>query len=227
MRTLLQLAATLALFAFGAGVAVIAFYGVHVLRDMDATVRHADAVLGKAEGEWQNEKADVHQIIARTQDAANQAALFAQEQRIQLRKTSADSDHQIRTLGLVTRNAETLLYNLDQQLNGKILPDFDRELTATSAAAQFSFKSFTKASDALNFQINDPAIPQMLESFNRAADSLATASANGASILGHADHVADYYDKKLTTPLGFWKTLLKTSLSIGSQAGNISAGFVK
>ena len=227
MRTLLQLAAAVALITLSVAAAVVALDLHAVLGDTQTVIVHADRVLTKAEGEWQSEKAEIHSIIAGGRDAVAQADQFAQEQRKQLAKTSRDSDNQVRSLGLVTRNAEKFFYNLDQQLNGHVLPDFDRELVATSTAAQFSFESLTKAGDALTFQINDPAIPQMLESFNKATASLAVASANGADILGHADHVAAYYDHKLTTPLGFWKTFLKTSLSVGSQAGNISAGFVK
>ena len=234
MKTLLQLAATFALISVGVGVAVLTWDGHALtvaartsLQDEDAVMLHLDDVLSKAEGEWQNEKADVRQIIARTADATNQADMFTQEQRIQLRKTSRDSDNQVRALGLVTRNAEMFFYNLDQQLNGRVLPDFDRELVATSSAAQFSFASLTNAGNALTLQINDPAIPQMLWSFNRAAASLSLASASGASILGHADHVAAYYDKKLTTPLGFWKTTLKTLVPMAGAAGSFSAGFVK
>jgi hypothetical protein len=227
LKTLLQLAATFALISIVAGVAVLTVGGYKIEKQALTALEHADGVLSKAEGEWQNEKADVHSILSRARDASDQAALFAAEQRLQLQKTSRDSDNQVRSLGLVTRNAEQFFYNLDQQLNGHVLPDFDRELIATSTAAQFSFESVTHAGDALTFQINDPAIPQMLESFNRAAQSLSVASSNGASILSHGDHVAAYYDKKLTTPLGFWRTLGKTALELGSQAGSISAGFVK
>lgn len=227
MRTLLQLAAVLALLTFCAGTAVLVFYGVRVLKDFDAGVRHADAALTAIQGEWQNEKADVHQIVVYAKETAEQADAFTHDQRIQLQKTSRDSDNQVRSLGLVTRNAEKFFYNLDQQVNWHVLPDFDRELVSTSTAAQFSFESLTKAGDALAFQINDPAIPQMLESFNAAARSFADASAKADDSLGHVDHTFAYYDKKLTTPLGFWKTLGKSLLSTGSQAGNIYGGFIK
>jgi hypothetical protein len=220
VRTLLQLAAVLALVTLSVGAAVITFDVHYFILDLDVGVRRADNYMADAKGEWQNEKASVHSILSGVQDATQQAQLFAREQRAQLDKTSHDSDTQVKALSLVTRNAETLLYNLDQQLNGKILPDFDRELVSTSTAAQFSFESLTKAGDALTFQINDPAIA-------RTVQSLDTAAANGADILGHFDHVAGYYDKKLTTPLGFWKTMLKEMVPVAGAAGSVAAGFAR
>lgn len=227
MRTLLQLAAVLALLAFSVGAAVLVWDAHNLALDVGNVVQHADAALGQAQSELQDEKTDVHKIILSAEVATDQAAQFAAEQRKQLQKTSRDSDNQVRAVGLVTRNAEEFFYHLDQQVNGKVLPDFDRELVATSTAAQFSFESFTKASDALTFQINDPAIPQTLEAFNRAAQSFADASAKGADAMGRVDHTFTYYDKQLTTPIGFWKTLGKTLLSTGSQAGNVYAGFFR
>jgi hypothetical protein len=193
----------------------------------ETSLTGADRVLGDAQREWQSEKDQVHSIIASGRDAVAQADSFAQEQRKQLAKTSRDSDNQVRALGLVTRNAEKFFYNLDQQINGHVLPDFDRELVATSTAAQFSFESVTKTADDVDFQIKDPDIAQTLHSFNLAAASLASASANGNSILAHADHVAAYYDKKLTTPLGFWKSMLHEAIPAAGAAGSIAAGFVR
>lgn len=225
MKTLLQSAAVLALLCLGVGAAALAFWGVRVLKDVDRDMRHIDAMATRAEGEWQNEKADVQAIVHDAKNSAHQASLFAQEQRIQLAKTSRDSDNQVRSVALVTRNAETFFYNLDQQVNGKVLPDFDRELMATSGAAQSSFQSVTHAADSLNLQINDPAVAEMLDSFNQAARNLSLASASGTSILGHGDHVAAYYDKKLTTPVGFARTMLNFVLDTGAKAGSIFAGF--
>ena len=227
MKTLLQLAAALALLSVGVGAAVISWDAHCFLRSALPIPAHVDSILTAAQGEWKNDKKDVHSILAASSEASSQAAAFANEQRIQLKKTSRDSDNQVRSLGLVTRNAEKFFYNLDQQLNGRVLPDFDRELVSTSTAAQFSFESLTKTSDALTFQFQNPEWDQTLHSFNLAAAGLAAASANGSSILAHGDHVAAYYDKKLTTPLGFWRTMVNGLLDVGAKAGSISAGFVK
>lgn len=227
MRTLLQSAAVLLLLVLSGGTALVVWDVHHVLGRMQTSLTRIDVVLDKAHQEWEYEAPNVHSILASTADAANQAALFAQEQRQQLRKTSADSDHQVRALGLVTRNAEAFFYHLDQNINGKILPDFDTELKATSAAAQFSMESLTHAGDALTFQLQDPEWGQTLHGLNLSSANLSLASASGASILSHADHVADYYDKKLTTPLGFWQTMLKELVPVAGAAGSVAAGFVK
>jgi hypothetical protein len=188
----------------------------------------------RAENEWSYEAPNIHSIISAAtnaarsaQSAAASAALFAQEQRLQLEKTSRDSDNQVRALGLVTRNAETFFYRLDQNVNGRILPDFDQELKSTSSAAQLSLTSLSKAGDALTSQVENPEWPQALHGLNLSAANLALASANGASILGHVNHVADYYDKKLTTPLGFWKTMLGELVPVAGAAGSVAAGFAK
>jgi hypothetical protein len=227
VKVLPQLAATLALLSLGVCVAVLTRDAHRFITEAELSLFQAQHVLGQAESEWQDEKADVHSIVASAQTATSQAALFATEQRAQLRKTSRDSDNQVRALGLVTRNAEKFFYNLDQQVNGHVLPDFDRELVSTSTAAQFSFESLTQTVDDFDFQLKDPEVGQTLHSFNLAAASLASASANGNSILGHADHVAAYYDKKLTTPLGFWKTMLHEAIPAAGAAGSIAAGFVR
>lgn len=227
MKVLLQSAAVLLLLCLGGGTALVA-WDLHTLLGRAATsLTRMDSVVENAEKEWQYEAPAIHAIVAHTASATQAASLFAEEQRVQLRKTSRDSDHQVRALGLVTRNAETFFYHLDQNVNGKILPDFDAELKATSTSAQFSFESMTKAGDALTFQLQDPEWDQTLHGLNLSSANLALASAKGASILGHADHVAEYYDKKLTTPLGFWKTMLGELVPVAGAAGSVAAGFAK
>jgi hypothetical protein len=208
-------------------VTALSFYGVQLVRDADTTVKHADLVLAQAQHGWQDEAENVRKIIGSAQESAAQGAAFMAEQRAQLQKTSRDSDNQVRSLGLVTRNAETFFSNLDQEINGRVLPDFDRELIATSTAAQFSFESMTKAGDALTFQLNDPEWMQTLHGLNMTAASLASFTGKADSTMGHVDHTFAYYDKKLTTPLGFWRSMVNTVLDVGAKAGSISAGFVK
>jgi hypothetical protein len=228
VKTLLQSTAVLALITVSVGMAVLIYDAHHLLSDVDGAIRNADGVLTKSQGEWQNEKADIHALLAAGKDATVQADQFATEQRKQLAKTSRDSDNQVRNLALVTRNAEKFFYNLDQQVNGKVLPDFDRELVATSTAAQFSLESVTKAGDALTFQLNDPEWGQTLHGLNMTAGSLASLSVKADSSAGHVDHMLAYADKQLTTPIGFWKNfMLHEVLPSAGAAGSFVQGFIK
>ena len=88
-------------------------------------------------------------------------------------------------------------------------------------------ESLTHAGDALTFQLNDPEWGQTLHGLNMTAASLASFSAHADDSMLHVDHTITYYDKKLTTPAGFAKTLASTVLNVGSQAGNIITGFIK
>ena len=223
MKTLLQLAATLALLAFSAGVAVLTYDAHHLTAQAGIVIAHVDASLSGIDATV----SDLGATTVNLRGVLTEAQATAENVRVASAAEAAYWNKTAEQTALAARDARALIARTDRELNDKFLPDLDNGLQQTSTAAQFSFESLTKAADAFTFQVNDPAIPQMFESFNRAAQSLSVASANGADILGHADHVADYYDKKLTTPLGFWKTLLKTSLSVGAQAGSISAGFVK
>jgi hypothetical protein len=216
------------LLVLSVGAAVIAWDGHHLAVQAESSLGHVDDVLTQAQGEWQNEKTDVRAILDAAKIATAQSAAFVTEQRAQLRKTSRDSDNQVRAVGLVTRNAEKFFYNLDQQVNGHVLPDFDRELVATSTAAQFSLESLTHASDALTFQFQNPEWGQTLHGLNMTAASLASFSLGATDSIGHVDHMLAYADKQFTTPLGFWKNLmLHEVLPAAGSAGSFVAGFVK
>jgi hypothetical protein len=227
MRTLLQSAAVLLLLSLSGGTAVLAWDVHQFLGEARASLSRIDGVVQGAQKEWGNEAPQIHGILSSAQVAAAQSAALVSEQRKQLDKSSKDADNQVRAIGLITRNAETFFYNLDRNVNSKILPDFDSELKATSSAAQFSLASLSKAGDALTSQVQNPEWPQTLHGLNLSAANLALASANGASILGHVDHVAAYYDKQLTTPIGFWKTMLRELVPVAGAAGSVAAGFAK
>jgi hypothetical protein len=223
MRTLLQLAAVLALLAFSVGAAVFVYDSHKLSGDAHVLILDADA----ATKHLLTSLAALDQVSLKSAGLLDESQATAKNIETASAAEAAYWNATAKQTSLAARDMRALIARTDRELNDKFLPDLDAQLAATSTAAQFSFESITKASDALTFQINDPVIPQTLEAFNAAAHNLSLAAGNGNSILAHGDHVAAYYDKKLTTPLGFWKTFLKTSLSIGSQAGNISAGFVK
>ena len=89
MKTLLQSAAVLALITVSLGAAVLCFDLHFVLLDLDVGAKRAANLMSDAHAEWQNEKADLHQIMSNAQVATFEAATFASEQRAQLRKTKS------------------------------------------------------------------------------------------------------------------------------------------
>lgn len=177
MKVALQLAAVLALTTISVGTAVVA-WNTHKL-------------FIASQAEWRLDQPAIHQILISAQQATQQASLFAAEQRIQLKKTSRDSDNQVRAIGLITRNAEQFFYNLDQQVNYRVLPDFDRELIATSSAAQLSMKAIGDnaaaigmSASALTAAINDPHTAAILANLDSASGHFNVIAANADAMSG-------------------------------------------
>ena len=223
MRSLLQLAAALTLVTLGVCAAVITCDLHRLLNETGVTVQHVQTFLGGFDSTLSS--------VSETSHAATLVLYETQATAQNLRTASAAEtaywNATAKQTSLAARDMRQLIARTDRELNDKFLPDLDEQLSQTSTAAQFSFESLTHASDALTFQLQDPEWGQTLHSFNLAAASLASASANGNSILGHADHVAAYYDKKLTTPLGFWKTMLHEMVPVAGAAGSVAAGFAR
>jgi hypothetical protein len=192
-------------------------------QDSDLAAKHAYASLSALDAATERLSGVLYESKETVAAVQSSAANIA-------RASAAESEYWNKTAretSLAARDMRQLIARTDRELNDKFLPDLDEQLAQTSTAAQIGMESITKAGDALTFQIQDPAISQMLDSFNHASASLASASAHANSSLASVDHTFAYYDKQLTTPLGFWKTAAKTLLSTGSQAGNIYGGFIK
>lgn len=223
MKTLLQLAAVAALLSLSAGTAVLVWDEHTLAHDVHDVLKHAQTSLSALDSSI----ADVSLTTVNLRGVLTETQATAQNIRIASAAEAEYWNATAKQTSLAARDMRQFIARSDRELNDKFLPDLDAQLQQTSSAARFSFESITHASDALTFQIQDPSITQTLEAFNDAAHGLAGASENANSALGHVDHTFAYYDKQLTTPLGFWKTLGKTVLSTGSQAGNIYAGFIK
>lgn len=227
MRSILQAAAAFALLSLGVSAAVLSY-------DLHGLSRHADQSLARLDAAIEQQNVNLAQDEMSLSTVLGNVDAAATEQRAYWKKLSRDSDNQVRALGLMTRNAESLLYNLDQNLNGKLLPDADRQLNLTAEAAQSTLGTLGHASDALTFQIDaldlGPAFANLDESSARLAVTmgyLQDASKHTNNILASGDKTAAYYEHKLTTPASFARTLAETILDIGAKVGSIFAGFVK
>lgn len=215
LRSLLQLAATLALLSIAAGVAVLSRDTHRFLLDADSTMRHVDGVASEAEKQLQADDAQIGTLLASIDAAAN-------EQRAYWQKTSADSDKTVKALRLTVDRAALLLKHTDEQLNSSFLPDAERQLQLTTESAQASFASLTHASDALTFQIDD--LQPIFANLDTASANVASGTGHADKILGDGEKTADYYEKKLTTPATFARKLADFVLQSGSEARILFVG---
>jgi hypothetical protein len=221
LRSLLQLAAVLALLCLSVGTAVLS-YDVHLLaRDADKTLRTIDDDVRVQSLNLAQDELQLNLVLGHV-DAA------AQEQRAYWQKTSADSDKTVKALRIAVDRAALLMKHADES-QILLTADADRQLNLTAEAAQSSIASIGHATDALTFEINDlqPILANMDRSsaqFLVTADNLALASAHGNKILLDGEKTADYYEKKLTTPATFAQKLAHFVLGSGSEARILFAG---
>lgn len=234
MRTLLYLSASIALLTLSCSTIVLTRAGIQTRNDVHQIATETQQTLRDID-----ESVKV-QNISLVQDEMNLDAVLesldsaASEQRTYWQKTSADSDKTVKALRLAVDRASLLLDHTDKQLNGVVLPDADRELTATAQSAQMTIDSLGHTSDALAFQLNDVDIGPTLANIDESSARLANTMANLQDASGHANKIlddgqktADYYERKLTTPASFAHRLAMTLLDVGSKLGNIFAGFVR
>lgn len=224
LRSLLQLAAVLALCCLGVSTAVLSYDTHRIALDADKTLRDIDTQVKVQSLNLSADEAHLDAVL----DQVDKAAA---EQRAYWQKISVDSDHQVKALGLVTRNAETFLYNLDKRVNGALLPDFDRQVNLTAQSAQSAFASFGHTSDALGFQVNQLDLGPMFANLDESSARLANSMGYLQSASGHADHIlgsgertAAYYERKLTTPASFARKLSSFILQSGSEARILFVG---
>lgn len=161
---------------------------------------------------------DVQASVKETAQNFNQvlfelSGVVKQEREAQTRQT--------REFNKTIADVHDLVIHTDQSLNGKVLPEATAlfkeseawlEVTAgesekLTTAANSALDAATSSLDTLNGQISNPDIREMIGHFDESSLHLSLMTAHGDDVMSHADHVADYYDKRLTTPQGFLKTV--------------------
>ncbi len=230
-RAILETVAIFALLAL-AGCTILLTHDAHrISQASEKTMADIDAAVKAQSMNLSADEAHLDSVL-------NQVDKAAAEQRAYWQKISVDSDHQVKALGLVTRNAESFFYNLDKQVNGSLLPDLDGQikltagqLNLTAQSAQSAFASFGHTSDALGFQVNQLDLGPMFANLDESSARLATTMGYLQSAGGHADNIlgagektALYYEKKLTTPASFARKLSDFILQSGSEARILFVG---
>jgi ABC-type transporter Mla subunit MlaD len=182
---------------------VVALYGS--VGDIRATVQNLNITLIHVQG-----------VVADLQKTTT-------EERAYWNKTAKESSD-------AARDLRALLARTDRSLNDHLLPDLDREVNATAAAAQTGMESIAHSADTLTFQLNDPAIAQMAEHLNVASASVAGAAQNTADATAHLDKATADIETavhRMTKPPSVLKQIGMGLLDIASKLGSVFAGFVK
>lgn len=223
-----SIALTLFLLALTAGIPVVVY-------DLHRDLADVHTVIDEMGG---TERAG-HRAIDNFNEVAEKEKQNSEDTIKDAKKTGDDTRRLIAHLDrVVTRINEEggTLDLLDSQIqgNGEKLQAAIGNLGTTFTKLGDTADEVTETTNSLNLRIEDPRVDSLLDSFNLAAKEVSATAHNaslmsgeGVSILGHGDHIIGYYDQKLTTPLGFWKTFLSTGLDFGSKGANIAVPLVK
>ncbi len=94
------------------------------------------------------------------------------------------------------------------------LEDSAQQIQLLAKSGQDTLQSASFLLNSANRRIQDQRIDDVLAHFDESSLHLDLATASGASILAHGDHVAAYWDKKLTTPPRLAKTITLEALHL-------------
>jgi len=219
VKSLLQFAAVLALLTLSVSTAVLGRDLHQTILDADSTVKHLDASLGEIHTTAQN----VNAVLVQVQGVAADLGKTATDERAYWNKTAKESSD-------AARDLRALLARTDRSLNDHLLPDLDREVNATAAAAQLGMESIAHSADTLTFQLSDPAIAQMAEHLNAASASVGAAAQNTAEATAHLDKATADIETavhRVTKPPTMLKQIGMGILDIASKLGSVFAGFLR
>jgi hypothetical protein len=188
---------------------------IHRIRPkVEVTISNADRTLiimgaaathlEKAAGTW--EQASKSQALATSQTMLNVGAAAKQLSGFISRTDSSVNSVLLPALSnsITEQSAALLVTQKELQTNLSQMGQATQQLQATLAAA--------------NAVIADPQIKETLLHVDETSANVAESTKHLERSTQDVQDVADYYKKKLTTPVSFWKTLLTNALQFGSQA---------
>jgi hypothetical protein len=218
-RNCLAILAGALLLAAGAGIVVVSNDLHAVLTDIDAAVRDSDSMVRAAEQDELQLDLHLNSIMQSAQVAADQAALFAMDQRALLAKTSHDSDKTVMALRLVIDRAGMLFQHADRELAANSV-----QLQDTVRKMGLSADSMTTAGDTLNVRFTDPHWADTLAHLDETSTRLAEIGGNVSRATSDAEHEIHkfvyppprpWYDKYIIDPLKMGMRMLTIPLTHG------------
>lgn len=202
-RALIPLFICFVLAAIGVGF-VIADLDTHaVLADSDEFVQHANALMMRVQTDYEFEQRSLGSVLNNASIATRQAAIFAVEEREQLRKTGLDSDKTVKATRIVIDRAGLLLDHADKQLTGK-----DGALEQATA----SLRSLNVDLAALKPSID--RMPQLMDKTTGIAGNLDSSTADIATEIHRFVYPPPrkWYQKYVEDPLKMGLRIITISL---------------
>jgi len=223
VKTVLQIAAVLALLSLGTSTALLCYDTHQIAHQANVTLQDLDSVLKVQSANFSIDAQRLEQVLASVDSTAGQLNSAAAEQRAYWQKTSADSDKTVKALRLTIDRFGLFVKHSDETVNSFVLPDLDRQLTLTSDQAQLSLAAFGHAGDVLAFQLDDPAIADLAKNLDQSAATLTQTSDH----LEKATADIEQAVHRLTRPPSLAKRIGMAILDVGAKLGSIAAGFVR
>lgn len=174
-RSALPALGALFLSLLAVAVAMVAIELHAVLEHVDADVQHVDQLIQQVSRTSEALDGQASGILSSVDLAAQQAALFAVEQRTQLQRTSGDSDKTVKALRIVIDRAGLLMKHADEEIAVN-----SGQAQITVAKLGESADGLTRLADTFDTRLRDPSLPQLLEHLDAIAGSLQVVSANSA-----------------------------------------------
>jgi hypothetical protein len=183
-RRLFVTCCCLCVLTVAAGIGVVSYDLHQGLKQVNATIEHADDFVSTATVDYAMKTGELDHIIYAARVASDQAALLTLEQRKQLRKTSADSDKSVKALRLVLDRAGLLFKHTDEQLNGNALPSITQAAVENMNTIGQNAVAIGDTARAWTAMINDPKITETLANLANASGHFNVISADGEAMAG-------------------------------------------
>lgn len=202
------LLSSLIVFVLALTLAALEFRGL--VRDARLSVRMSDTTLGHL-NDTAFETAKMAKSLAGATDA----------EAGKLQATTEEARKTGRAARALLDSGRQVLIDMHQQVVpglNKTISDLDANQNALMGKLNPSLDNLATASESAAKTLSDPSIKVTLDNIEMATYSGKQSLEHVEGITGAGQRTAEYYEKRLTTPQSFFKTLLQFILDSGSKA---------
>jgi hypothetical protein len=194
--------------------APIAYESWHQRAAFESDVRRLSALIGRAEQTMDNfkEATDTWKTASEKQSESTTFALSSTKETL--------------------ASLNSLVKRTDVSLNESVLPNLaaavnlgSQDLSKSQADLQANLKQMLATTQQaqktlvdVDRQVSNPSVQASIDNLATAMKNASKATQHLAGITKAGEETAQYYEKRLTTPQSFFKTLLQAVLQLGSQA---------